>query len=48
MIERIRRQAVADALRITVHAHQRMVEEAITLDQILEALADCEILEDYP
>lgn len=47
-LERIRALARAGALRITQHAHQEMVEEDITLDQLLETLQTATIVEDYP
>ena len=48
MLERIRSQAKAENLRITQHAQQEMVEEDITLDEVLEAIAEGQILENYP
>ena len=36
--ERIRFQAAADDLRLTLHAQQEMLEENITLDQVIQAL----------
>ena len=47
-LERVRRHAATETLRITQHAHQEMVEEEITLDEILEAIANGQVLEDYP
>jgi hypothetical protein len=44
----IQQQARNDAFRITPHGQQEMVEEAITLDPLLQALRSCQILEDYP
>lgn len=46
--ERIRAQAAAEDIRITQHAQQEMVEEDITLDEIMEAIATGRILENYP
>jgi hypothetical protein len=48
VLERIRTQADADNVRITQHAQQEMVEEEITLDEILEAMTTGQILENYP
>ncbi len=45
---RIREQARTDNLRITQHAHQEMVAEEITLDQLQEAIGTSELLENYP
>lgn len=47
-LERIRTQAKAENIRITQHAQQEMVEENITLDEVLEAIGSGQILEDYP
>ena len=38
----------ANAFRLTQHAQQEMVEDAILLDDIIEAIATGRILEDYP
>jgi len=48
LVERIRSQARAENIRVTLHAHQEMVEEGITLDELLEALSSAEMLENYP
>jgi hypothetical protein len=48
IVQRIRLQANAAEFRITQHAHQEMVEEEITLDQLQEAIASCQLLENYP
>ena len=48
MLERIRSQAKVENLRITQHAQQEMVEEEITFDEVLEAIAVGQILENYP
>ena len=47
-IERIRDQAVRDEFRVTVHAHQEMVEEDIKLNEVIEAINEGQILENYP
>ncbi|MGH2355962.1 MAG: DUF4258 domain-containing protein [Chloroflexota bacterium] len=47
-LERIRAQAADENLRVTQHAQQEMAEEEITLDEVLEAIASGQILEDYP
>ncbi len=44
----IRSLAAAEALRVTPHAQQEMVEEETTLDEVLQAIRHGEILEDYP
>lgn len=48
ILKRIRAQAEAENIRISQHAQQEMVEENIVLDEVLEAIATGEILEDYP
>jgi hypothetical protein len=48
ILTRIRAQAAVESIRITQHAQQEMVEENIILDEVLEAIATGEILEDYP
>ena len=45
---RLREQAVADAMRVTVHAHQEMVEEDISFAEIREVLLDGRVVENYP
>ncbi|HMD85395.1 MAG TPA: DUF4258 domain-containing protein [Terriglobia bacterium] len=44
----VRSLAAAEALRVTPHAQQEMVEEETTLDEVLQAIRHGEILEDYP
>ena len=48
LLNRIRAQVGAETVRITQHAHQEMVAEGITLDDVLGALARGAILENYP
>jgi len=42
------RQIRADQIRLTIHAHQEMVAENYSLDDVFAALGDCEMLENYP
>lgn len=44
----IRTQAAAEAVRITQHAHEEMVAEGASLQEVLEVLVSGEILENYP
>ncbi len=44
----IQRQVVSEAIRVTQHARQEMAAEQITLDEVIAAIADGQILEDYP
>ena len=45
---RLRRQAEADRLRITTHAHQEMVEEDVSLDDVIHALSQAMLVDNYP
>ena len=45
--DRIHTQAAAENLRITQHAPHEMVDEGITLDEILQAASAGEVLENY-
>lgn len=47
-LERIRTQAAAGEIRFTVHAHQEMVAENISLEETLQAIATGHIIENYP
>nr|VFJ65261.1 MAG: protein of unknown function (DUF4258) [Candidatus Kentron sp. FM]VFJ71986.1 MAG: protein of unknown function (DUF4258) [Candidatus Kentron sp. FM]VFK19073.1 MAG: protein of unknown function (DUF4258) [Candidatus Kentron sp. FM]VFK54128.1 MAG: protein of unknown function (DUF4258) [Candidatus Kentron sp. TC] len=48
IVSRLRRQAKADEIRVTIHGHREMAAENITYDSVREALMDGEILENYP
>ena len=47
-LSKIQEQAAKQAIRVTQHAQEEMDEEEITLDEVLEAIAGGQILEDYP
>ena len=47
-LAQIQAQARAETLRVTLHARDAMRDETITLDEVLEAIATGQILEDYP
>ncbi len=47
ILAQLRRQAETDKLRITLHGHQEMVEEDISLEEILEVLLDATFVENY-
>src|SRR5438105_4771661 len=47
-LERIQEQAASENIRVTQHAQQEMAEEEITLDEVLEAIASAQMLENYP
>lgn len=46
--DRLHRQTEADRLRITAHAHQEMVEEDISLDDVIGVLGKARLVENYP
>ncbi len=48
LLQRIREQAQAGEYRLTVHAHQEMWDEDISLSEVLEAIATAHVLENYP
>lgn len=48
LLTRIQAQAAAEILRVTAHARDAMREEAILLDEVLEAMATGQILAHYP
>jgi len=48
LLLRIKSQAASGDMRITQHAQQEMVEDEISLDEVLEAIRQGEILEHYP
>ncbi|MBI3986256.1 MAG: DUF4258 domain-containing protein [Lentisphaerae bacterium] len=45
---RLHQQVEGDALRITAHAHQEMVEEGALLDEVRSVLRDATVVENYP
>ena len=47
-LEQLRLQVSTENVRITQHAHQEMVEEEITLNELLEAIVSGQVLENYP
>ena len=46
-LKSIKEQASAEDVRVTLHAHQEMVDEGITLDDVLQAIEGGCILESY-
>jgi len=44
----LREQALKEALRISVHAHQEMVEEGISYVSLRETLLNGKVIENYP
>jgi hypothetical protein len=48
VLQRIKSQAAQEQIRITQHAHEEMVAEGVTLDDLLQAIGRTEIIEDYP
>ena len=47
-LEQLRSLAATGNARLTQHAHQEMVEEEITLNELLEAIVSGQVLENYP
>ena len=47
MMTRLRDQARANNILVTQHAQQEMVEESFSLDDVLEAIIDGQVVEDY-
>ncbi len=45
---RLRQQGDSDAIRVTEHAHQEMVEERITIQDVYDVLHDAVVVENYP
>jgi len=43
----IHAQARSGNVRFTLHAHEEMIEDGIHVDQVLEAVQGCQILENY-
>ena len=48
VLRQIKSQAGAGLFRITQHAHEEMVEEGIGIDEVISAVRQAEILENYP
>ena len=48
LLGQIKDQVKQEDIRVTEHAQQEMVEEDISLDEVIEAIIDGEILENYP
>jgi len=48
VVARIRAQARAEQVRITAHAHQEMVEDEVTMDDLLQAASSGDVIESYP
>lgn len=46
-LERVQSQAGDQLVRITLHAHEEMVEEGISFDEVLCAIRNASILEYY-
>lgn len=44
----LRAQAQREAIRVTAHAHQEMVEEDISLQEIYDVLLGAVLIENYP
>ncbi len=45
---RLREQAAADHIRVTIHGHQEMVAEDISYEVVGEVLQKSRVIENYP
>ncbi|OGR08050.1 MAG: hypothetical protein A2511_17655 [Deltaproteobacteria bacterium RIFOXYD12_FULL_50_9] len=48
IVGKIREQAQARLVKFTLHAHQEMRNDEVTIPELLSMLADCHVLENYP
>jgi len=48
MLKRLRAQAKADEIRVTQHAHQEMAEDDVVLVEVLQAISNGSVIENYP
>ena len=48
VLEQVKSQAAAENIRVAQHAHQEMVAEDTTLDEVLQAISTAQIIENYP
>ncbi len=48
LLDRIQRQMEEGSLRLTLHAQQEMVDENVKVDDIYDAIATGQVLENYP
>ena len=48
VVSRVRALAASGQMKITQHAAQEMTAETITLDDVLDAIDNARLLEDYP
>ena len=46
-LEQLRHEAATGNIRLTQHANREMVEEEITLNEVLEAIVSGQVLENY-
>ena len=48
IVGRIRQQSSSELVRVTMHAHQEMLDENIVLEDVLGALREAKMVENYP
>mgnify|MGYP006310671749 CR=1 FL=1 len=48
IISHVIRLVKSNSIRVTLHAHQEMVEDDIDLDDVLSALTQGNLVENYP
>jgi hypothetical protein len=47
-LDHIRFLAASGEIRVTQHGHEAMVEDNVGLDDVLDAIANATVVEDYP
>lgn len=48
ILGRIKDQAQARLVKFTIHAHQEMRNDAVSVSELLSVLSNCHVLENYP
>ena len=48
IVTRLREQAARDAIKITIHGYQEMVNDAVSMDDLRGVLMNATVLENYP
>ena len=48
ILNHIKRHVTAETIQLTLHAQQEMINDAVGTDELIEALQNCQIIENYP
>jgi len=48
IVERIKEQTKERIIKFTLHAHQEMRNDEVTVSELMSMLTDCHLLENYP